>query len=358
MKRASQLRKGLFCAAGLLTAVLPGTAQPPAAAQLPHVGEINLYGLRKVPANSVLQAGKLRSGGPLPQSKGDLEEAIEQVPGVLHARVQAICCQDQGAMIFVGIEEQDGPHVEFRSQPSGAATAPPGMMQAYQQFLDGLRRSGSQPDRDPGLNESENKFTSFATANLDLVRDALYNGAEPDLRAAAAIVIGYAPKKNEIMPDLQYALRDPDESVRSNALRSLHALVKTDSSTQGISVPLGTLADLVQSLVLSDRLQAADLLVTLTDGGNREPLTVLRARALPALVEMARWESLQYAIRPYILVGRIAGFSEQDIIKWWSSGEREHVIQKALALPRPVQGNNAPGNNGRGKQPAGSIGPR
>lgn len=208
------------------------------------------------------------------------------------------------------------------------------MMEVYQKFLDALRRTGAQSGRDPALSESEEQFTTLANDSLPQVRDALYNGAEPDERAAAAVVIGYASKKNEIMPDLQYALRDPDESVRSNAMRSLHASVVTEGGgTQGIPVPIGALVDLLQSLVLSDRLEAADLLVTLTNDGNREPLTLMRTRALPSLVEMARWESLRYAIRPYILVGRIAGFSEDDIIKWWSSGQREHVIQKALALP-------------------------
>jgi hypothetical protein len=318
----------LIPVACLLAIALPTTAQ------LPRIQEIDLYGLRKVSAESILQAGKLRTGQPLPPSKGELEEAIEKVPGVLRARVEVKCCEDQGAILFVGIEERDGPHVEFHSEPSGNATPPPGMMEAYQKFLDALRRSGSQSGRDPALSESEEQFATLANGNLLLVRDALYNGAEPEERAAAAIVIGYATRKNEIMPDLQYALRDPDESVRSNAIRSLHASVVTeDGGTPGIPVPVGALVDLLESVVLSDRLEAADLLVTLTNDGNREPLTLMRTRALRSLVEMARWESLRYAIRPYILVGRIAGFSEDDIIKWWSSGQREHVIQKALVLP-------------------------
>jgi hypothetical protein len=317
----------LIPVACLLAVVVPATAQ------LPTVQEIDLYGLRKVPAESILKAGKLRSGQPLPPSKGDLEEAIEKVPGVLRARVEVKCCED-GAILFVGIEERGGPHVEFHSEPSGNATPPAGMMEAYQKFLDALRQTGSQGGRDPALSKSEDQFVTLASENLPQVRDALYNGAEPDERAAAAIVIGYASKKNEIMPDLEYALRDPDESVRSNAIRSLHASVVTeDGGTQGILVPIGALVDLLESVVLSDRLEAADLLVTLTNDRSREPLTLMRTRALHSLVEMARWESLRYAIRPYILVGRIAGFSEDDIIKWWSSGQREHVIQKALALP-------------------------
>ena len=322
----------VLTAFGLIAAAALGVAQ------VPGVQEINVYGLRKVAAESVLQAAKLHSGEPLPRSKGDMEDAIEQVPGIVRARVEAICCEGKNAVVFVGIEEREGPHVAFRQPPSGTAPPPAGMMEAYQQFLNALRRSGQQPrgeGRDPSLNGAEERFTAVAKGDLAAVREALRNGAEAEERAAAAIVIGYAPKKLEIMPDLQYALRDPDESVRNNAIRSLHASVVSDGNTaQGLPVPLGTLVELLQSLVLSDRLEAADLLVSLTDGGDQEPLTLMRARALPALVEMARWESLRYAIRPYILVGRIAGLSEREIIQHWSKGEREQVIQKALALPK------------------------
>jgi hypothetical protein len=313
-------------------------------AQVPTVHQINLYGLNKVSAETVLQTAKLRSGAPLPPSKGDVEEMIEKVPGVLHARLEAICCEDQNSVLFVGIEERDGPHIEFHPEPSGNAALPAGIMGAYRQFLAALQRTAqrtSQTERDPGLSESEEKFASFATSNLAELRDTLRNGPEAEERAAAAVVIGYAPKKNDVAPDLHYALRDPDESVRSNAIRSLHASLQSADSAETIPVPLATLIDLLHSLVLSDRLEAADMLVTITNDGNREALALLRARALPALVEMARWESLRYAIRPYILVGRIAGFSEPEIRKWWSDGEREHVIQRALALPRATPVSNA-----------------
>jgi HEAT repeats len=312
-------------------------------AQVASIQEINLYGLRKVRAESILTAGNLHVGGPLPVSRGALEEAIARVPGVLRARVEAICCEGPNALVFVGIEERDGPHVEFHPPSAGDALLPAEIMDAYHQFLAALRRTeenaqpGGKTVRDPALNATEERFATFASADLAILRDTLRQSADPEERAAAAIVIGYDPNKTEIAPDLQYALRDPDDSVRSNAIRSLHAAVAaSEDPTEGIPVPLGTLVDLLQSLVLSDRLEAADMLVTLTNSGNREALTLMRARALAALVEMARWDSLEYAIRPYILVGRIAGFSEDDIIKWWSNGQREHVIQKALAGPRPA----------------------
>ena len=46
-------------------------------AQMPHIGDINFYGLHKVTAEKILSATGLRPGGPLPGSRGDLEDAIE-----------------------------------------------------------------------------------------------------------------------------------------------------------------------------------------------------------------------------------------------------------------------------------------
>jgi hypothetical protein len=51
---------------------------------------------------------------------------------------------------------------------------------------------------------------------------------------------------------------------------------------------------------------------------------------------MARWESLRYAWRPFVLAGRVAGVPEQEIRQRWSNGEREQVIRKAVAVLRTI----------------------
>lgn len=314
----------------------------PAAAQVPSVREINLYGLQKVSAERVLQAAKLQTGQPLPHSKGEMEEAIEKLPGVAHARVEAICCEGKYAILFVGIEEQTAPHIEFHAEPSGTATLPEEVMDAYHQFLTALRRNAEgnadKPrERDPELAGVTEKFTLFASTKLAELRDALRDSPDPEERAAAAVVIGYAQDKGAIAGDLQYAMRDPDEAVRGNAIRSMHAAVmKADTPSQAVPVPLTTLMDLLHSVVLSDRMEAADMLVTVTDDGNPQAIALMRSGALPALVEMARWKSLFYALPPFMLVGRIAGLPEEEIQSRWTNGDREYVIRKALATLHPA----------------------
>jgi HEAT repeats len=314
------------------------------AAQVPGVHEINLYGLRKVTPEAVRRASRLQSGEPLPPSKIDMEERIAAVPGVRSARVEAVCCQGKDVTAFVGIEETSGPHVVFHPLPFGSATLPQELIAAYQQFLAALRqrtrlgKGESRPPRDPVMVEIEEKFTSFATEHLAELRTALHDDSDDAERAAAAVVIGYVPDKAAIVEDLVYAAHDPDESVRSNAIRSLDAvaIVGAGDPAQGIRIEPSAMIDLLHSIVLSDRLETVDLFVTLTDVRNQEALAVLRVRTLRTLIEMARWESLRYALRPFLLVGRVAGVPEQEIQQRWSNGEREQVIRKAVAVLRTI----------------------
>src|SRR5258708_8180711 len=77
---------------------------------------------------------------------------------------------------------------------------------------------------DPEARRLQDAFSAFAADQLDLLRDVLRNGSEPDQRAVAAAVIGYAAKKAAVVNDLQYSLQDPDYAVRGNAARSLKAI--------------------------------------------------------------------------------------------------------------------------------------
>ncbi len=68
----------------------------------------------------------------------------------------------------------------------------------------------------------------------------------------------------------------------------------------------------------------------LTESRNPDTLALLRERALPSVIEMARWRQLQYALPPFILAGRMAGLDEAVIKKAWLSGERDDVLDQVL----------------------------
>jgi hypothetical protein len=69
----------------------------------------------------------------------------------------------------------------------------------------------------------------------------------------------------------------------------------------------------------------------LTDKRDESVLDQLRDRALSSLIEMARWKTLAHALPAYILVGRVAALTDQQIQDAWANGNRESVIEQATA---------------------------
>jgi len=327
--------------------VLLAMAPVIAAAQVPKVGDINVYGLRHQTADKLLKAASIESGAPLPPSKGDVEDKLETVPGVVAARLEAVCCDGDRAILFVGIEERGGAHFETRPAPTGIAVLPDDVLKDYREYLSVVQRAaqrGAAEDYsmgEPRMSDAaartfEERFATFVAENLDQVREVLRNSSDAEQRAVAAGTIGFAAKKDQVINDLQYALQDPDESVRGNAVRSLKAIAVLAQKRPelGLRVSPTWFVAMLNSLVLSDRQQAAEALVILTDKSNPGALDLMRERALPALIEMARWKTLRYALPSFLLVGRIAGISDTELHAQWQKGDRETAIRLASA-PAP-----------------------
>ena len=315
-----------------------------AAAQAPVVGDINLYGVRKVSAERILNTAKIQSGHPLPPSKGDMEDRIAEIPGVLRARIEAVCCDGADAILFVGVEEKGAPYAALRSAPAGEAVLPQDLTDSYRQFLIAVQRAASRGSAvedlsaghsmmaDPEARGYQEQFVSYARQNVAVLRSVARTAAEAEQRAAAVAVLGYAPNKKEVVNDLQYAMQDPDEAVRANAIRALNAfaVLAAKQPALGIKVSPTWFIEMLNSIVLSDRLESAKALLTLTDRTAPEVLQQIRERALPSLAEMARWKTPRYALPPFLLLGRVAGLPDQQIQEAWRKGQRDTLIQKAL----------------------------
>ncbi len=314
------------------------------AGQVPRIGDIEVYGRNKVPAERVLRALAVKTGDELPPSKGDLEERLEAIPGVVQARVEAVCCEEGRAVLFVGIEEKGARRFAFRSEPAGQAALPGDLVATYGQFLEALQAAaqrgkmaedlteGHPLAADLGVRAFQRRFVTYARDNLKLLRAVLREGSDPDQRAIAAAVINYAPDKAAVLDDLQYAMQDPDEAVRANAMRAVNAIavLAVKRPDLKLHIPATWFVEMLNSLALSDRTRAAAALVNLTDKDNKAALDQIRERALPSVVEMARWRSLRFALPAYILIARMAGLNEKQIEETWTRGEREAVIRKVL----------------------------
>lgn len=315
-----------------------------ASAQGPRIGIIDFYGLHKVPESKVRQALAVREGEPLPHSKGDAEERIDKLPGVVESHLEAVCCEAGQMILYVGIEEKGATHFELREPPEGDLQLPEDIQTTYRRFLaasEAATRRGQVAEdlthghalsANPETREIQEQFVPIAKKYQGELRHVLRDSGDEEQRAIAAYVIAYGEDNKSVAGDLQFALKDADAGVRLNAARGLKALavfsrVQPDA---GVKIEPTWFIEMLNSLSFGDRQEALSVLQILTEGRDASVMEQLRDRALGSLVEMARWKSLSHALPAYLLLGRVAGLPDQQVEDAWSRGNRESVIAQAI----------------------------
>jgi hypothetical protein len=311
----------------------------------PTIGIIDVYGARRTSATEIRKVLALKEGGQLSGSKGAIEERIEAIDDVLAARIEAACCADGKVILYVGIQEKGAPTFEYRTPPPDDVKLPQEVHDAYAKFLDAVRLSGrsTTPSEDltrghslmsdPAVRDVQLSFVPLANTHLADLRAVIRQSEDPEYRAIAVYVIAYADDKPSIVDDVQYAMQDVDDTVRSNAIRALAGLsvLATRNRESGVKISPTWLVEMLNSVTWTDRNNAAIALVTLTESRDESLMSHLKDRALPSLIEMARWKHLPHALPPYILLGRAAGIPEKELQDAWSRGQRESIIKRAAA---------------------------
>ncbi len=293
--------------------------------------------MRKVSAERIRQAVGVRVGDPLSVPKADIEERVEKVPGVVAAQVSAVCCAGDEAVLYVGIEERDAPHLEFHAAPAGNLSLSEALLLTYRDFVSYFGEPARSGDPSgPAAEAYRKNFEHLARDYADNLHRVLRESDDAEQRAMAAGILRYAPLTKAAVDDLQYAMLDSDQTVRANAMRALPevALRAAADPDLEVRVELTWFVELLNSLDWDDRSEAATSLVSLTQTRDPSALEHIRDRALPALIDMVRWKTPAHAHAAFILVGRIAGLTEKGIQDAWSRGDREVIIQQALKSPR------------------------
>lgn len=312
------------------------------------VGSIDFFGLRRISEADVRAALKFKEGEPISREAARAAaDDVRKLPGVSQASVAPVTVDGTGKLrVFVGIVEQGMPALEWRAKPGGEQRLPAELRKLYDDGMAVLgavvRRGSGREDykeghslsADPEMRKPQDAAVVALKTQTTVVQDALLNSASAEDRRAAAWLLGYAPDKKVIVPALLEAARDPDSVVRNNATRALGPIASyADANPHlGISIPPDIYIDMLQSVTWTDLNKASFVLMGLTTKRDPALLRTLHERALPVLIDMARWKSEGHASPAIRILARIAGWSEEEALRPTTRGGRiEELIAAASA---------------------------
>jgi hypothetical protein len=334
-------------------AVLSIAAPRPATAQLPRVDVIDFFGQDSLRTEVLARALRIHAGDSLPRSFDAARRRLEALEGVAEAVIEAVCCSERGGTIlYVGIRRDGQPRLERRDAPTGTDSLPEIVMLTYGRFTEAvyeaIRRGDTADDlaeghslmADPAARALQIRFIDLARQHRPRLRRVLRDSADPDQRAVAVTVIAYAGRKADVIPDLEYAVGDPDPDVRNNATRALWAIatLATGRPDLGIRIDPAPFIDMLHSVHWTDRNKALLVLAALTQSRDSGVLTALREHALVPLAEMARWTEPGHAMAAYMILGRIQGLDDETIFARWTAGDRAERVREMIDAIRAGRG--------------------
>jgi hypothetical protein len=331
--------------------------------QLPPIGMIDLFGLRTVPETEVRNALPIRIGDDAIAVLTDADltrQKLRTLPNIEDASVAVICCDDRNgkSMAFIGIREKGSPALTFRPAPSGDVRLPADVLNAgatfESAFVEAIAARDFSEDDSEGhalfgnqkVRGIQLQFKDLAAKYVDALRNVLRLSSDARHRAIAAQVIAYYENKKAIVPDLTFAMSDPDDRTRNEAMRALLVIAKYSKLHPELKIRVPTIefVKMLNSLVWTDRNKSSGALDELT-AGKPDPLLIkeIRRTSVDSLAEMARWTNPGHAKAAFKILGRVAGLSEGDIAREWESGKRdenvtkmvERIRKRPLSIKRP-----------------------
>jgi len=340
MRRHLTIRLGLLAA----VAIASITTTTAASAQLPRVGIIDFYGLRKTTAAQAREALGIVVGDSLTaMSLLEVPARMADLPGVMSAAVDPVCCEEGKTMLYIGVIEDGAPTLTLRPHPTGKSRLPADVVQAGVALTEAHRRAvmrgfvkedvsqGHSLMADSTARMIQLRFVDLAARHRDSLRAVLRTSDDEDHRGLATEVLAYSANKQSIVADLVYAMSDPSAEVRNNATRALAviALYGQQHPELKITVPYEPFVDLLNSMAWTDRNKASLALMQLTESRDPALLKALRTRAFDAVVDIAQWTNPGHAMAGIIMLGRMAGLPDADVFAMYERGEKDKIIAAA-----------------------------
>ena len=221
-----------------------------ASAQTLQIGIIDFYGLGRLSVADVRQTLTFKEGDSIsfagdarPAFLVEAERRLAALPGVIRASVNPVCCDAGRVIVYVGLEQQGQPVTRFRDNPTGTVRLPADVLQAARDFEEAQKAAVMRGDvgeddsrghtlmHDAAARAIQERFVGYAARDLKALTRVLRESSDAGQRAIAAEVLGYAPVKQDVVPDL--VLRDAGRLAGCPQQRHARALrVHRDGSVQ------------------------------------------------------------------------------------------------------------------------------
>jgi hypothetical protein len=337
-------------ALSLALLVLPGVSE--LAGEDLQIGIVDFYGLGRVSEREARQALTVKEGDTVslagddgPPFMAESKRRLSALPGVARAHVDLVCCEAGRGIVYVGLEARGSLAPRLRLAPTGNVRLAADVVQAGKDLSDAwssaVQRGDAVEDdsrghalvHDPAARAIQERYVGFAARDLKVLPRVLRDSSDAEQRALAAEVLGYVAHKQDVIADLVYAMSDPSEGVRNNAMRALKvfATLNPPSGRPVVRIPAEPFVALLNSSIWTDRNKASLALLGLTASRDPALLEKLRRDALTPLIEMARWKCVGHAYAALMILGRIGGRSEEAIDAAIQRGQREGLIEGARA---------------------------
>jgi hypothetical protein len=319
----------------------------PVSAQQARIGIIDTYGLRTLTAERVLQVAGIEVGDSVTATtRTEAVARLMALPVVRDAHIAIVCCENGQSIAYIGVLEGDNQVLPYGPAPTGTARLPVNIIQAEMELSAAMQEAvqRNETEDSDSLGHSlfrysparaiQERFVQYAAGNVATLREVLRTSGDAGQRALAAQVIAYVPQKHTVVPDLVAALRDPDATVRNNAMRALAIMASWAQRNPDamLRIPFDPFVAMLNSPVWTDRNKGAFVLMSLSVSRDPALFRLLRAQAFPALVDMVRWRSPGHALPAALILGRMAGMPDDEIMPAFEK-DREVLIEQArLAL--------------------------
>jgi hypothetical protein len=322
-------------------------SQPPNEDDKPiQIGSIDYFGyggldLKGIEDHLPIRVGESASLDSFYREKEAIQRVVKQLTGKPATDIAIVCCDAaHHLLIYIGLSGASSRSLTFGSAPRGNERLDEAGLRLYDRDMEAIenavRRGASSEDdsngytlsADPRTRQVELAIRDYAASRGEEIERVLLNSSDAQQRRASACLLGYADRSTAQIQSLVQATADIDKEVRNNATRALEVLVSANN-TAGIDVDPAPLIAMLYSGQWTDRNKSSLLLCELTQ--RRDPILLerLREQALAPLIEGARWSDPGHNSGFLVILGRIEGVPEAQLLKMSGKGDRSGIIQAA-----------------------------